>query len=319
MTGSRFPHGIITPWSTGGGRFSNPWSTHYFVDARAGASGPGKTPEEAVKTIQEAVNLAVGGDVIYIRPQAYTLATGFARYTEDIVVSQGGTTGSGNTATNANISIIGITARVGAATDFLGVRSKYSSATNLTIRAPGTHIENIGFFSEDATYGVHFESGSSYTYQGPVGSSIYNCAIKGDGGLFANHSDELQIVNCRFQAKYDGTVSAIVIGDNSTQVKRPIIKGCEFIGGNANNMSGPCISFPYAPVYDAMVRNNYFSVIPDGGVYISIAGTSSDGLFADNYFAAADINARCTGLVAGVSGIFSAAMYDQTGLDDFAS
>ena len=89
--------------------------------------------------------------------------------------------------------------------------------------------------------------------------------------------------------------------------------------GNAYNMDGPCISFPYPPVYDTMVRDNYFSVLPDGGIYISIAGTSSDGLFANNYFAASDINAACTGLVAGVSGIFSAAMYDQTGIDDFAT
>src|SRR4030067_2499843 len=105
---------------------------------------------------------------------------------------------------------------------------------------------------------------------------------------------------------------------SSNQVARPVIDSCDFIGGNANNMATTPIQTA-APVYDLMIRNCYFSIVTDSGLYINIAGTTNTGLVANCYFAAADINARCTGLVAGTSGAFAAALYDQSGIDDFAT
>ena len=52
----------------GSNRFSNPWSTHYFVNGDTGISGGGTTPASAFKTIQEAVTAMTGGDVVYIKP-----------------------------------------------------------------------------------------------------------------------------------------------------------------------------------------------------------------------------------------------------------
>jgi len=293
----------------GGARFSSPWATHWFVDGTSGHdSFDGKSPETAKLTIQAAVTASTGGDVIYIRPKTYAHATGFARYTEDVVVTCGGTAGSGETATNAGKSIIGVTPRKHPS-DFLGVRWIYATNTNLNVEAAATHIENIGFFAESGTYAIYFEGdGGTWSKNGYVGSSLYNCAIKG-AFVYANGANELQIINCRFQAAYDGVTAGIELVGSTNQVKRPIIQGCEFIGGNAYNMDGPCI-IGAAPWYDAVIRDCYFNADPDGGIYINIAGSSSTGIIANCYFANADISTDA--IVEG--GLISAGCYDTQGI-----
>jgi len=318
--GTNFDNGVYSYGApVGAGRFTNPWATHYFVDGTEGSdSDNGLTPDNAFSTIQQFFDTATGGDICYIRPKVYTLGTGFARYTEDVSVSLGGSGGSGVTATNAGMSLIGITP-LNFPTDFLGVRWKYATATPLTVDAPRLHVENIGFFVEAATYAINLRcNGATRTQEGTTGFSIYNCAIKGDGKLYANGGNELQIIKCRFQAKYDGTTGGIQLVGSSNQVPRPIIKGCDFIGGNANNMATAPITTA-APVYDLMLTDCYFSIATDSGIYINIAGTTNTGLVANCHFASADINAQTTGLVAGTSGVFATGMYDEVGIDDFSS
>ena len=318
---TRFPNGIDTPFVTGAGaRFSSPWATHYFVDGDHGSDGnTGKEPSKAFATIQKAVTASTGGDVIYIRPKTYTIGTGFARYSEDVTVALGGNGGAtGVTDTNANKSIIGVTQRIRPGA-FLGVRWKYASATNLTVNAACLHLEGIGFFAEGATYPINVQNnGTTYTQLGTAGFSMYNCHVKSDTALYCNGTDDLHISNCRFEAKYDGAMGGINLVGSSNQCKRPVIQNCEFIGGNANNMATAAITTA-APVYDIIIRDCYFSVAPDSGIYINIAGTTSTGLVANCYFGSADINAQCTGLVAGTSGVFPAALYDTVGIDDFSS
>ena len=158
----------------GGYRFSNPWSTHYFVDGDNGAdTNDGKSPSTAFATIQTAVTAATGGDVIYIRPKTYTMGTGFARYTEDVVIANT-SAAAASTAPQAGKSLIGITPN-DVSSDFLGVRWKYATDTNLNVEAPGTHIENIGFFCEGATAGVYFEGdGATYTKAGGSFASVFH-------------------------------------------------------------------------------------------------------------------------------------------------
>jgi len=293
-----------------GGRFTNPWTKHYFVDATDGAtSNGGLRTDDALTTIQAAVTLATAGDVIYVRPQTYKLGTGFNRYEEDVTVTLGGDGGSGVVATNANISLIGVSQR-GKPSDFLGVRWKKGSATHLTIDAPCFHVENIGFFSEDATYAINLRcNGATRTQEGTTGFSIYNCAIKGDGKIYANGGNEVQIVNCRFQTKYDGTVGGIEMVGSSNAVQRPLIQGCEFIGGNANNMSAACI-VGAAPWQDAVIRDNFFNADSDTSIYISIAGSTSTGIISNNHFGVADIS---TGRIV-EGGLIATGAYDGGGL-----
>jgi len=308
MPFTNFPYGITSfgvPLFGAGARFSGPWSKHYFVDGDDGADGHnGLTPDRAFKTIQRAVTVSTGGDVIYIRPKLYTVGTGFSRYTEDVTITSGL---SGTTMTHANMSLIGVTPR-NAPTDYLGVRWTYATATMLTNSAPGLHVENIGFFGEAATYAINLIMDADIENLGATGTSIYNCAIKGDGKLYANGADELQIVGCRFQAKYDGTVGGINLVGSINQVKRPIIRGCEFIGGNANNMSAAAI-IGAAPWYDAIIRDCYFNAESGTGEYINISG-SNTGLVANCYFGSADIST--TSIVA--SGMIGVGCYDDDGI-----
>ncbi|MHC4752737.1 MAG: hypothetical protein ACYTFW_23055, partial [Planctomycetota bacterium] len=261
----------------GSARFTNPWETHYFVDATNGSdANDGKSPTDAKATIQAMITAANGGDVIYVNPQTYKLGTGFNRYTEDVSVTMGGAGGSGVVSTNANMSLIGVTP-ANYPTDFLGVRWTYATATPLTIDAPCFHIENIGFFSEGATYHIHLRNnGATRTREGTTGFTAYNCAFKGDAKVYGEGANELSIVKCRFQAKYDGTVSGINLVGSANQVVRPVIANCDFIGGNGTAMSDAAI-IGAAPWHDAVIRDNYFANDSTTGIFINIAGSTSTG------------------------------------------
>jgi len=306
---TNFPNGVTSFGIPilGSARFSNPWSTHYFVDGDDGSDGHnGKSPQTAFATIQKAVTASTGGDVIYIKPKTYTMATGFARYEEDVVIPSGAS-GTGTTATQANKSLIGITPRT-TASDFMGVRWKYATNTNLNVEAPGTHIENIGFFCEDATAGVYFEGdGTTLIKSGIIGSSLYNCAIKGDGGVLANGSDSLQIIGNQFQAKYDGTVCGMTITVGSTITgRRPVLKGNHFLGGNGVAMSAAPVIWT-GQIENALITDNDF----DTGTLVQInIVTASTGLIARNYFAETDLST--TFIVQ--NGMICVDNYDLTGL-----
>jgi len=298
-----------------GARFSNPWSTHWFVDGDNGDdSNTGKSPNSSFSTIAKAIASATGQDVIYIRQRKWTLGTGITRYTEDCTITQNGS-GSGVVDKNAGMCLVGVSsARRPAPTDFVGPRWKYASATPLTIYTPGTHLENIGFFAEDATYVVNLINNAPSSYGG-TGFSAYNCSFKGDADFYANGIDSAQIVNCQFQAKYDGTMGGINFVGSANQVKRPVIKYCHFIGGNANNMATSPIQGA-APWLDAFLYELYFHAEPDDNLYVNIAGTTNTGLAANFYCGADKMSDLVTNGTTHVSGIFYVGMHDEnTGVD----
>jgi hypothetical protein len=308
---TNFPHGVSSFGSpVVGSRFSNPWSTHYFVDSDHGSDGNvGTDPSTAFATIQKAVTVSTGGDVIYIRPKQYKNATGFQRYSEDVTIAIAGAGTSAAIEPNAQKSLIGITPTI-VPTDYQGVRWTFASATPITNNVPGTHIENIGFFVEAATYAINLVATTNGLTMGGFGVSIYNCSFKGDGTIYAGTGcDGLQVVHCVFQAKYDGTVGGINLVGSTGQVKRALIRDCEFLGGNANNMSAAPIKGA-APWYDCIIRDCYFNLETDTGEYISITGTGNTGLVANCYFASADIST--TSLVTG--DMLGAGCYDDAGI-----
>jgi len=291
--------------------FFEPWSDVWYVDGTNGSdSHTGRGPSDAKATIQAAVTAASGGDIIYINPQTYKLGTGFNRYVEDVAVTLGGAGGSGVVATNANISIIGVTQRVLSASDFLGVRWKYATNTNLLVDAPCLHLENIGFFSEAGTYAVHLRcNGATRTQEGTTGFTMYNCAVKGDGPVYANGGEQIAIVNCRFQAKHDGTVGGVNLVGSANAVQRPTIKNCEFIGGNNVNMTDAPIRGA-SPWYNAVLRDLWFDMDTDTGLFVSIGGTTSTGVIGPCYCGSADISTTSFD----TAGIEVVAAFDDDGI-----
>lgn len=292
----------------GGVRFSSPWDTHWFVDATNGVdTHDGKTPGTAKATIQAAVTAASGGDVIYIRPQTFDDDYGFNRYTEDVTVTSGISSG---TFGNANMSIIGVSGP-GATGDFLGVRWRHNSATNLTNDAPALHVENIGFFSEGATYGVHLvHDGATGTKQGSQGTSFYNCAFKGKGIYVLSGGDGLTIDRCRFQCSYTGVVAQLNYSASANTGRRLTVRNCEWLDGNATAPNGPCITIA-PPLSEFIIRDCYFPQIPTGNVYIATAGANY-GLIANCYFNHDDLDTDAD-ITLG-TGVKVVGCYDQAGI-----
>jgi hypothetical protein len=305
----------------GSGRFSSPWATHYFVDFDNGsASNGGLRPDDALKTIQAAVTLASGGDVIYIAPRAYQLGQGFRRYVEDITITQGGTAGSGNVDTNANLSIIGVTQRQ-YPSDMLGVRTKYATAAHggWNIESPGTHIEGIGHFAEDAdTYAIYFESDGATRSKGFDGASLYKVMVKGKGVRFNGGGGDMSIINCKFQCKFNGTGTPLLelIG-SAGAVNRLSVIGCDFIGGNANNYATAPVTGA-APVTSFVMRDCHFSQDPDSGDFINFAGTTNSGVISNCYFGSEGLAAKLGTITSGSSGIHAAGLFDENGAVDLS-
>ncbi len=309
---TNFPHGITSLGVPvmGGVRFSSPWATHYFVDGIDGNDGnTGKEPGRAFATIQAAVTASVGGDVIYIRPKTYTLGTGFARYTEDVVATIGTATGSGATLTNANKSLIGVTSNPGNA-EYGGIRWKFATATNLTVNAPAFHVENIGFFSESATYGVLLQgNGATNTLRGTDGPSFYNCVFKGKGVTATDGGDGVLMQNCRFHCGSDGAVAQLAAVANVSPMRRFIVRNCEFQDGNGTVASDAYIDLT-GVITEVLIRDCYMGQIPTGNEYIT--ANASEGLIANIYCAGADLvlatafNVNATLITAGI--------YDKIGL-----
>ncbi len=305
--------------------FFEPWSDVWYVDGRTGGGSDdytGTGPSKAKATIQAAITAASGGDVVYIRPQVYTLGTGFARYTEDITVAQAQTAGSGTEA-NANISIIGITSRQ-YPSDMLGVRTKYSTAAHggWNIECPGTHLENIGIFAEDATsYAIFFESNGGTRTKGFDGSSMYNVMVKGKAtqlGSGTGGSGDVSIVNCKFQCKYDGSGTPLLnLVGSAGAINRLSVINCDFIGGNANNYSTAVITGA-APVISFVMRDCHFSQAPDTPPYINFAGTSNSGVISNCYFGSEGLAATETTWGGGDCGIHAAGVFDENGAVDMS-
>ena len=274
-----------------GARYTNPWSKHYFVDGVNGSDAySGLKPSLAKATVQAAVTLATRGDVIYVRPLAYKIGTGFNRYTEDITVTLGGDGGSAVEATNSDISLIGITP---SGNPEFGPRIKHTTAIPLQIDAPAFHVENIAFYAEDATYSVYLRNnGVTDTQRGTDGTTFYNCVFKGSGVYAASGGDGLVFSHCRFHTKYDGTsggIGAINYSCSANPGTRLQILYCKFHGGNVTEAPATCYITIAPPMTVAMIAHNEFGTIPADGHYINAAGAANTGYIVDNFFADADI------------------------------
>jgi hypothetical protein len=293
----------------GGGRFSSPWAKHYFVDAIDGSAGnAGLRPDDATKTIQQAVDLATGGDIIYIRPQQYKIDTMYGRYQEDVTITMTAGLTRGDIVVDGMRSIIGVSANTFNA-DFSGVRWQHASTCNLTNDTPGLHVENIGFFSEGCTYGVLLRYEAD-TKRGSEGTSFYHCAFKAMGLYVRTGGDGLTIDSCRFQPKYDGTTVADINLTGTINLRRTTIRNCEWLDGNSTASVAPCITIA-GTTSELLIRDCYFPKKPSGGVYINTSG-AVHGLIANCFFSEDDLDTDAEILQG--TGVKVVGCYDALGL-----
>lgn len=291
---STFPDGLFQYGGQPvGALWASPWSTARFVDGENGNdNNSGLKPTEAFDTIQAAVTASTRGDVIYIRPQEYTIGSGFTRYLESVTTTIGGVGGaSGVDMTNSDISIIGC---ANTNNPEYGVRWAWTTAAgyNLINPAPALHLENIGFYSEGTTTGGTMNlqnNGTTDTQRGCDGTTIYNCVIKG-GLIKAGGGDGLSIQKCRFHAMYDGTYSGGIyaIGSGALNSRRLLILDNIFQTGNS--VAGAQAYITVTTYTEVLIARNYFGEC----AVDAIIGTTSSGLIADNRFWGADEGACIT-------------------------
>lgn len=277
----------------------NYWGYTYFVDGTNGVdTNDGKSPSLPLKTIQAAVTLAGRGDVIYIRPQAYVVGTGFTRYTEEVTTALA----------QSDVSIVGVTNTLNPE---YGVRWKHLTDTTgycLVNLAPALHLENIGFFAEGSAGAIYLKNnGATNTWRGTDGTTMYNCVLKGKGITVLSGGDGFTIERCRFHCAYDGTVPQINYSCSANPGRRFIVRNCEFQDGNGTAASGPYINIA-GVMSELLIRGCYFGADPTGNVYITI--TASTGSIADCHFACADVS---TGRIV-EGGVICTGIYDGGGL-----
>jgi hypothetical protein len=289
-----------------GNLWGSPWSKAYFVDAVDGKSGNyGERPDDALTTIQAALDKCARGDVVYIRPQEYKLGRGFERYSEDVSLTMTkASTASYPVCGPSDVHLIGCT---NSRNPEFGVRWKPATATALTSAWPSLHVENIGFYAEDLTAISLLSNGVTDTQRGIDGTTIVNCTIKGGGMTAADGGTGLTLYKVRFTPKYDGTVAAFAYTCNAAPGRLLTIQECEFMDGNGTAASDQSITLTGA-ITEVLIRDCFFGQVPTGNAYV-VAGASVEGIIANCFFAATD--ATTTGIEQG--GMFTVACHDVTG------
>jgi len=297
---STFPDGLYQYGGQPvGPLFASPWSTVRFVDgANGNDNNSGLKPDEAFDTIQAAVTASGRGDVIYVRPQAYVVGTGFTRYTEEVTT----------VLTQSDLSIIGT---VNTKNPEYGARWKHATNTTgycLVNIAPALHIENIGFYAESAAGAMSIlDNGATNTQRGADGTTIYNCVIKGKGIIVRSGGDGFTVQNTRFHCGSDGAVAALDYSCSATPGRRLLVRNCEWQDGNGTTSSGPCINIA-GVCSEILIRDCFFGADPTGNVYITI--TASTGSIANCHFSCADVSSGR--IVEG--GVICTGIYDGGGL-----
>jgi hypothetical protein len=192
-----------------------------------------------------------------------------------------------------------------------GVRWKHATDTSgycLVNIAPALHLENIGFFAEDAAGAVSLlNNGATNTQRGSDGTTFYNCVIKAGRVITMSGGDGLTFKNCFFHGKYGGgATGGITFSCSANPGRRLKILDCGFMEGNGATCATEYINIA-GVASEVVIKNCYFGLIPTSAKYILI--TASTGIITNCYFADADVHLT-NDLT--LSNVVPAALWDAT-------
>ena len=286
----------------GGGQFTSPWQTHYFVDGTDGSdANDGTAPSRSKATIQAAVTAAGRGDIIYVRPLAYTSdASDVNRYSEAVTVPYA----------TADLSLIGVSNTHHGNPNY-GAKLQHTTAsgTALTVNAPAFHIENMCVRAEGADYAIRFPyDGTGYTtVAGACGPTMYNVVIRGSlNGVRFDGGYAYWVAKCRFEGG-SATDHALYLDGSTDPQRRGVVENCYFGGFNGALNDNAYIRILGATT-DWLCRDCEFGIIPNDTHFINATGTNL-GLGTRLWFDSADMTLS-TGIVKG--GITYVGLYDAT-------
>jgi hypothetical protein len=273
------PVGAYGPIPFSGGR-------SWFVDGTNGLAGnSGKSPDQAFSTLTLALAAADEGDTIFVFPKTMLItSTDPLSYAETVNIDV------------PQVSIIGTSwGRVQAGLPQFKIGA--GTTVMFNIRAPGVHIQNIGFNGASSTGGgimLTDDGGSNYV---AAGTSIVNCHFKNckrhatNGGLggainwsSAGNAWQVLIKGNKF---YKNLADVVLIGTTGSVPQDVVIEDNIFSGPAANvdvniYTGGSGINGLY-------INRNVFPCWPaigSGSNAMPLALTGSVGILSNNVFGA---------------------------------
>jgi len=273
----------------------DPWVDTWYVDATDGSdSHTGRGPADAKATIQAAVTASGVGDVIYIRPKAWTsLPYSYpglnTAYAESVSIPYA----------KAGIAIIGV-----ANASFKGVphgvviRETASATTaNMKVYAPMCSFENLAFERGGTETGgqLVFQGGTAATYEGNA-ATVYNCYFyygngttgpgTTGGSIMADQIWGLDIEKCHFL----GCRIGVYFQSGGATSGNLLVRGSTFMSRNltANDIAADVYVYTQGATSIEISHNSFAHLIPSLGApqrWISVQADVRQGLIAFNSFA----------------------------------
>jgi len=265
-----------------------PGNKKWYVDGDNGADGnEGHSWDLALQTIGGAINKAVAGDVILIKPRVIAAGgTDPINYAETLIIP----------ATKPGLSLIGYnTGRTQGGMPQINMGS--GSAALITIRAPGCLIAGLGINGSGSIGGGILLDDDSST-KSAFGTTIWNCHFKNCKGSSATDARtggaiqwsstgggwQVFVVNNRFYKN----VGDIVLLGTSISVPQDIIIENNVFGGLAANVDCNIYLAAGSGVSGVIIRDNDFPAFPalgGGSVVRFMDLTGCTGLVTSNTFA----------------------------------
>lgn len=215
-----------------GGRYEGMWGNQvYFVDYNNGTAGAGgKSPADAFKYLQDAIDAASAWDVIYIRPATPDTSGG-----DPLKHLPESTTQWSIASTKHGLSLIGTGFGAGKEKMNMTRLQGASGATGsvFTNYAPFTNFENLTFRRGSSTgAGLLIEGqtsgGSGYSFGVSVNSCLfYKISVTGaKGAVYIESAWHTTVANSFFEQCARG----VGIGVSGSNVDATAVLGCTFNG-----------------------------------------------------------------------------------------
>ena len=279
----------------GGGGFQGWWGDDvFFVDFDNGSAGAGgKSPDDAIQYLADAITLAGPNDTIYVRPRPPEVGGDAIHYSSDPGdITPESTTNWTIPWTDYGLSLIGTgigRGHTGAQRTCLqGASGATATDPVLTLNAPFCTIENIGLKNGDSTASLIKTQWANDSSTQAGMNTFYNVwfrntkSIASFKGLHMDSGNYDSVIRCNFSSCDYG----IYLDSGNSETSSLVIRDCDFLALTAEVK---CSIYSTGGAKRVLMTGlNFNHVLPTGGspnLYISF-GAASTGIFSDSYMGA---------------------------------
>lgn len=266
----------------------DPWANYFYVDGDNGSdtANNGSAVDKPTATIQQAVDNAAAGDVIYVRPKAPGIWDPVA-YAEAVTIPY----------TKPHLSIIGSTASK--AFGALPLINTGDTNASITVRAPGCRISGLSMANSGSTSGGGVLLDDDASTKAAYGTTVDNCylyecphagAVTGGGGVYwsaQGNAWQIRIIDNRFVNCGAGVSLLNTTGSRPTDV---VIQGNSFSSWANTYVDCDIYLKGGSGVQALLIDNNNFGTVDGCNAafaedhYMNLTGC--EGLVSNNTFAA---------------------------------